>query len=142
MHEKSFDDITVQQVLDRAGVVRSTFCVHYRDKDDPFVSDVEEFFEMFSTVLRRNGESAKRLAPVEELFAHMREARKFYAALVAAGKVNDVLALGRGLFARSIEERLKMAGVETDAPRRAAHALAQERLATDLRPSLRDPLDR
>ena len=63
MHEKSFDDITVQQGLGRAGVVRSTFYVHYRDKDDLFVSDVEEFFEMFSTVLRRNGESAKRLAP-------------------------------------------------------------------------------
>jgi hypothetical protein len=91
--------------------------VHCRDKDDLFVSDVEEFFEMFSTVLRRNGESAKRLAPVEEWFAHVREAREFYAALVAAGKGNDVLALGRGLFARSIEERLKMAGVETDATR-------------------------
>jgi hypothetical protein len=40
--------------------------------------------------------------------------------------VNDVLALGRGLFARSIEERLnlKMAGVETDATRRATHAHA------------------
>ena len=124
MHEKSFDDITVQQVLDRAGVGRSTFYVHYRDKHDLFVSDVEEFFEMFSTVLRRNGESAKRLAPVEELFAHVREAREFYAALVAAGKVNDVRALGQGLFARSIEERLKMAGVETDATRRAAHAHA------------------
>src|SRR6202035_1290211 len=81
---------------------------------------------MFSTVLRRNGESAKRLAPVEELFAHGREAREFYAALVAAGKGKDVLAWGRGLFARSIEERLnlRMAGVETDATRRATHAHA------------------
>lgn len=126
MQEKKFDDITVQEVLDRAGVGRSTFYVHYRDKDDLFVSDVEDFFEMFSTVLTRNGVSGKRLAPVRELFTHVLEAREFYAAVVASGKVNDVLALGRGFFARSFEERLKMAGVETDATRRAAqaHALA------------------
>jgi AcrR family transcriptional regulator len=32
MREKNFEKITVQEVLDRAGVGRSTFYVHYRDK--------------------------------------------------------------------------------------------------------------
>jgi len=45
MHEKNFDDITVQNVLDRAGVGRSTFYVHYRDKEDLFLSDVEDFLD-------------------------------------------------------------------------------------------------
>ena len=126
LHEKSFDDITVQEVLDRAGVGRSTFYVHYRDKDDLFMSDVEDFFEMCSTVLRRHGASAKRLAPVREFFTHVREARKFHAALVKSDKLNDVLTLGRGSFARSIEERLQMAGIKMDKVQRAAraHALA------------------
>jgi AcrR family transcriptional regulator len=126
MHEKNFDDITVQDVLDRGGVGRSTFYAHYRDKDDLFISDVEDFFEMFSTVLTRHGASTERLAPVAELFAHLREAREFYAALVASGKVTDVLALGQGFFARSIEERLRMAGVEMSPVELAAqaHALA------------------
>ena len=53
MLEKEFDEITVQQVLDRAGVGRATFYTHYRDKDDLFLSDVEEFLEMFSGVLKR-----------------------------------------------------------------------------------------
>jgi AcrR family transcriptional regulator len=113
-------------VLDRAGVGRSTFYAHYRDKDDLFLSDVEDFFKMFSTALTRRGASPQRLAPVTELFTHMAEAREFYIALVAAGKVNDVQALGRGLFARSFEERLRMAGVAIEPAELAAkaHALA------------------
>ena len=44
---------------------------------------------------------------------------------MASGKVNDVLALGRGFFARSIEERLQLAGVTRDSQSAAqAHALA------------------
>jgi AcrR family transcriptional regulator len=34
MHEKPFDDITVQEVLDRAGVGRSTFYAHYRSNPE------------------------------------------------------------------------------------------------------------
>jgi AcrR family transcriptional regulator len=126
MQEKSFDDITVQEVLDRAGVGRSTFYVHYRDKDDLLLSDVEDFLEIFATALKRNGASTKRLAPVRELFTHIRGMPEFYAALVTSGKVNDVQTLGRGVFARSIEDRLQMAGVEMEPVRRAAqaHALA------------------
>jgi AcrR family transcriptional regulator len=126
MQEKSFDDITVQDVLDRAGVGRSTFYVHYRDKDDLFLSDVEDFLEHCCSALKRQGASPQRLLPVQEFFSHVRDAREFYAALVRSGKVNDVLILIRGYFARSIEERLQSAGVEIEPTRRSAqaHALA------------------
>jgi AcrR family transcriptional regulator len=126
MHEKNFDDITVQQVLERAGVGRATFYVHYRDKEDLFMSDVEDFFAMASSALKRHGVSAKRLAPIGEFFSHVRDAREFYASLKASGKINDVQALGRGFFARSIDERLQTAGVQLDPVQRAAqaHALA------------------
>jgi AcrR family transcriptional regulator len=125
IREKPFEEITVQEILDRAGVGRSTFYTHYRDKDDLFLSDVEDFFEMASTALTRKGASPQRLAPVAELFSHIFDVREFYAALVASGKVNDVLALGRGFFARSIEERLRLAGVTMDSQSAAhAHALA------------------
>lgn len=126
MREKNFEAITVQEVLDRAGVGRSTFYVHYRDKEDLLLSDVERFCEWFSNMLNRQGASAKRLAPVEEFFAHVGEAQALYRALVRSGKVNDVFALARGFLARSIEERLRTAGVEMEPVERSAkaHALA------------------
>lgn len=126
MHEKNFDDITVQEVLDRAGVSRSTFYAHYADKDDLFLSDVEDFLQKCSTTLDRHGASPKRLAPVQEFFSHIREWHDFYTALVKSGKANDVRTLAQGFFAPSIEERLKAANVEMDPVRRAAraHALA------------------
>jgi len=126
IREKPFDDITVQQILDRAGVGRSTFYTHYRDKEDLFMSDVEDFFESFSTRLTRSKANPRRLAPVAEMCAHFAEMRDFIAALTEAGRITDVLLLGRGYFARSIAERLHHAGVTSDPAQLAAqaHALA------------------
>jgi AcrR family transcriptional regulator len=126
IREKPFDEITVQQILDRAAVSRSTFYTHYRDKQDLFLSDVEDFLALFSTALTRNGADPRRLAPVAELCAHLSDMRDFIAALTASGKLNDVLALARGFFARSIEERLRLAGIAADPPQLAvqAHALS------------------
>ena len=124
MQEKTFDEITVQEVLDRAGVGRSTFYAHYRDKDDLFLSDVEDFFGMMSTLLTRSGASVDRVAPVAELLTHISDVREFYAATVASGKVQDVLELGQGFFARSIEERLMLANVEMEPIQLKAHSHA------------------
>jgi len=104
--EKPFDAITVQHVLERAGVSRSTFYTHYRDKNDLFLSDVEEFFESMATALSRFGDKSERVAPVKELFAHIGEGRPFYNALVESGRIPDVMELGLGHFARGIAQRL------------------------------------
>lgn len=119
MQERPFETITVQHVLDRAGIGRSTFYTHYRDKDDLFMSDVEEFWEGMSTLISRRGESSDRVAPVTELFGHIAEAREFYEALRASGRMHDVLELGRGHFARGMEQRF------AELPR--ASAIAAER---------------
>ena len=124
MHEKHFDEITVQDVLDRAEVGRSTFYAHYRDKQDLFLSDVEDFFEGASTALNRQNANPKRLLPVREFFAHVRDMHKFYNALGTSGKLDDVLALARGFFARSIEDRLRSAAAQMPPEWRSAHAHA------------------
>jgi len=105
MQEQPFDAITVAQLLARAGVSRSTFYKHYSDKDDLFMSDADEFFEMISMALSEHGDKSHRVVPVTEFFTHVREMRQFVSALVASGKVHENFELARGHFARGIERR-------------------------------------
>ena len=126
IEEKAFDEITVQQVLDRAGVGRTTFYKHYRDKQDLFLSDVEDFLEGIAGALDRMGAPPARIAPVAELFAHVAEKRELFLALTAAGKMVDIRELGTGIFARAIARRLSAAGstLHAEELRATAHALA------------------
>ena len=106
MQEKPFDTITVQEVLDRADVSRSTFYTHYSDKDDLLMSDAEEFFEALSMGLSAHGDKSDRVFPVQEFFSHLSDVQPFYKALVKSGKFQENMELARGHFARGIERRL------------------------------------
>ena len=106
MQEKPFDTITVQDVLDRAHVSRSTFYSHYSDKDDLLMSDAEEFFEALSTALSAHGDKSDRVFPVKEFFTHLADVQPFYKALMKSGKFQENMELARGHFARGIERRL------------------------------------
>src|SRR5215813_12739484 len=106
MQEKPFDTISVQDVLDRAKVGRSTFYSHYSDKDDLLMSDAEEFFELIAMSLSAQGDKSDRVFPVQEFFAHITEAKQFVDALMSAGKFHDNMELAHGMFARGIERRL------------------------------------
>jgi AcrR family transcriptional regulator len=125
VQEKPFDSITVQDVLDRAGVSRSTFYAHYRDKDDLFLSDADEFFEHMAMRLVREAEPSERVAPVREMLAHVGgEAEAFQAALLASGKWHDMLELAQAHFARGIEHRLEQLPRSRSLPAESRRALA------------------
>jgi AcrR family transcriptional regulator len=125
MQQKPFDQIKVQDVLDRAGVGRSTFYEHFRDKDDLFMSDVEDFFEHISMALAERDDPSERVAPVREFFAHLIDMRQFYQALVAAGKLHDNMELAQGHFARGIERRLAQVPRGAKIPESQRAAVAQ-----------------
>jgi AcrR family transcriptional regulator len=42
IHEKNYDSVAVKEILDRANVGRSTFYMHFRDKDELLVSGMHD----------------------------------------------------------------------------------------------------
>ncbi len=122
---KPFDEVTVQEVLTLAGVSRSTFYAHYRDKNDLFLSDVDDFFAQMSTLLTQRGDPSARVAAVTELFSHVAQARHIYTVMVESGRMHEVTELGQAHFARGIEERLARGRRAGALPREQRVALAQ-----------------
>lgn len=141
IQERPIDHVTVQQVLDRASVGRSTFYLHYRDKDDLLLSQLEGFLEIMSTALSARKEKSHRVVPVAELFAHIGNQNKLYRALADSGRLPDFFDLAQGYFARGIERRLTESGRLSHLPPRELAARASA-LAGSLLALLRWWLDR
>ncbi len=107
IHEKPIENVTVQDVLNRAKVGRSTFYLHFRDKNDLLLSQLKVFLETMSTLLSARKEKSHRVAPVAEMFDHIKNQEKLYRILAGAGRLNDFFDLAEGYFARGIENRLR-----------------------------------
>jgi hypothetical protein len=56
--EKSYDSITVQEVLDRADVGRSTFYTHFQSMDELLISDTQELRRTLNAALENQRKSA------------------------------------------------------------------------------------
>ena len=108
--EKPIDQVTVQEVLDRAAVGRSTFYLHFRSTDDLLLSQLEGFLEIMSTKLNVEKEKSHRVVPVAELFEHIGNQNRLYRALADSGRLGDFYDLAQGYFARGIERRLAESG--------------------------------
>ena len=139
--EKPINDVTVQDVLDRASVGRSTFYLHYRDKDDLLMSQLEMFLEMMSTALSVRKDKSHRVVPVAEMFAHVGNQNKLYRVLSDSGHLKDFFDLAEGYFARGIERRLAESGRLAKLPQRELAARASA-LSGSLLSLLRWWLDR
>jgi AcrR family transcriptional regulator len=139
--EKPINDVTVQDVLDRAGVGRSTFYLHFRDKGDLLMSQLEMFLEYMSTVLSVRQEKSLRVAPVAEMFDHIGNQNKLYRVLSDSGQIKDFFELAEGYFTRGIERRLAESGRLAKVPQRELAARASA-LAGSLLSLLRWWLDR
>jgi AcrR family transcriptional regulator len=107
IQEKLFDDITVQNVIDRAHVGRATFYTHYRGKEDLLDQQWELFLDMFAGQIDWDNAGKGSFVPVRFLFRHLQdEAHQFYKGLVRSRKAERIFRTGVGLLSRKLEAPL------------------------------------
>lgn len=130
MREKSYDDITIRNLLDRADVGRSTFYAHYRGKDDLLQRSFEEMLSMLDRHMELQGAS-NRVVPVKELFQHVWQFKSFHQALVRARIMDRQHQAHVNYLSQLIESRLANdTHKDQDVPRTVlAHAMASGLLA-------------
>jgi len=107
MLEESFGDITVQRILDRAGVGRSTFYAHFRNKHDVLHSSYEQMFAWLEKALDQPSPAGVRIVPVAEFLLHIVDARRMVDALRSSGQLEEISDLGVGFLAQMIERRIR-----------------------------------
>jgi AcrR family transcriptional regulator len=87
--EKHYDSITVQEVLDRANVGRSTFYTHFQTMDELLISGTQELRRTLHAALENHRKSAKRheniIAFSRAMFDHAFGFRNVYFALLNTG---------------------------------------------------------
>src|SRR6478609_3575402 len=70
LQEQRYDTITVQQIIDRANVGRSTFYAHYLDKEDLLQSEIAGMVERLGAHMD-TAPGGARLIPSLALLRHL-----------------------------------------------------------------------
>lgn len=106
MLERPYDRITVQDIIDRADVGRSTFYAHYRDKEDVLVSESERVLALFYAHVDAQGSASRPLIPSLELFRHVDEFHHLYLALVRGHAIQIFYQTWQHALRAGVEQRL------------------------------------
>lgn len=106
LRERTFGEITVQDLLQRANVGRATFYAHFQDKDDLLLTSYVRMLEAMTRNLATEPPGSRRLLPVKEFFAHVGSARPMLAMLVDSGRLPLLWRLAALHFARAVEPRV------------------------------------
>jgi AcrR family transcriptional regulator len=106
--EKRYDAITVQDILDRADIGRSTFYAHYYDKEDVLASITEQMLDVFSQRMQQS-EAGHELLPGLELFRHVQQVHPHFQVLLRGQSGEVLLKTVQALLSKNIEQTLASA---------------------------------
>jgi AcrR family transcriptional regulator len=105
--EKRFDDITVQNLIDRADIGRSTFYTHYRDKEDLFQKNWEGFLDFCVEQIVWDKIGRGSFFPVLFLFDHLKDVQPFYRGLVRSRKSDALMKTGAEYLSQKLGKGLQ-----------------------------------
>jgi len=107
MLEQPYDNITVQDIIDRANVGRSTFYAHYLDKEDLLVSGFTQVLDILRQHVEQRGQSDWRArSGLAFFFEHVQTHQQLYKALVRGGGIELLYKKGHERLRQNIEQHL------------------------------------
>jgi AcrR family transcriptional regulator len=115
--ERGWDEVSVQDVCARADVGRSTFYVHFADKEELLFSGFEE---LHATLDGIRGSAAGGFEFAQALLEHARENLRLYRALIGRKSGQQMMLRFRDVVLRLVDAEL--AGLPLDAERRVLAA--------------------
>jgi len=107
MLEQRYDEITVQDIIDRANIGRSTFYAHFLDKEDLLVSNFTRVLDMLNVHTQQRDAGEDRTTPsLTRFFQHVQEHHQLYKALVYGGGIERLFKKSHQYMRRNIEQHL------------------------------------
>ena len=112
--EKGYEAVTVQNIIDRANLGRSTFYAHYQDKEDLLMRSIEEVIHHLvrgmdtTTNVPQETISNRQLISVLPMFKHAEKTYDFHKALLTGRGANIILKAIQAHLSLHLEKKLAL----------------------------------
>lgn len=106
LYERRYSELTVQDILDRANVGRTTFYSHFYDKDDLLASEMERVIEVLWRHVSGHTTEQGLGVPSLALFRHLQEQYGLYRALVRSEAIDLIWATMKRCLTAQVEHQV------------------------------------
>lgn len=108
LQEKRYEIITIQNIIDRADVGRSTFYAHYQDKEDLMDDLLTHMMEVLSQMPGQSASAGlERLFPVRDLFEHIQQNQQLFKSMVRGRGLELFFEKGQEYWSQKIAVELQ-----------------------------------